>query len=286
MNLAGKRAIVFGGATGLLGMAVSKALMKNGVKTVDLSSSDMDILDQDAVQKLLEKEKPDFLINAVAYTQVDLAEDEEEKAFALNSTAPALLATQAARFNIPFIHFSTDFVFNGNRNTPYTVEDKPNAKSVYGISKAAGEKGLLELGYEKTLIIRTSWLFGPNKTNFVHKILGFSREREELKVVNDQTGSPSYTPDVAEFTLKLIQNERFGIFHVANSGTATWFDLASTAVEMYTPDCTVTPVTTEEFPTKASRPNYSVLDLTALEQAVGSLPRHWRSAVEEYVKTL
>ncbi|WP_147821224.1 dTDP-4-dehydrorhamnose reductase [Salidesulfovibrio onnuriiensis] len=286
IDLKGKKAVVFGGATGLLGQALVRQLQEQDVTTVGYSSADMDILDQKTVEKILDRETPDFIFNAVAYTQVDQAEEDEEMAFALNATVPALIAAQAARRNIPFIHFSTDFVFKGNSNVPYQETDRPNAISVYGISKAAGEKGLLELGYPKTLIIRISWLFGPDKTNFVDKILNLAREREQLNVVNDQTGSPSYTPDIARNTLELVRRGKTGIYHLCNSGSATWFDLAATAVKMAEIPCAVEPVPTSAYPTKAARPAYSVLDLSAFRQATGITPRHWRDALEEYVTVL
>lgn len=284
IDLKGKKAVVFGGATGLLGQALVRELQEDGLETVGLSSADFDVLDQQQIEQTLHSERPDFIFNCVAYTQVDQAEEEEELAFALNATAPSLMARQAAHLNIPFIHFSTDFVFKGNSNMPYQEQDRPNAISVYGISKAAGEKGLQELGYGKTLIVRVSWLFGPHKTNFVDKILKLAKERDRLTVVSDQTGSPSYTPDIAHNTIELVRRERFGLYHVSNSGSASWFDLASAAVEEAGIDCTIEPISTSEFPTKAMRPPYSVLDLTAFRKATGTTPRHWRDALEDYVR--
>lgn len=283
IELKGKKAVVFGGSTGLLGQALVKALQKAEMQTVGFSTTDVDVLDQKMVEDILKRESPDFIFNAVAYTQVDLAEDEEEKAFALNSTVPVLIATQASRMGVPFIHYSTDFVFNGSGTAPYQETDHPNAVSVYGISKAAGEKGLQELGYPKTLIIRISWLFGPDKTNFVDKILKLAEEREELTVVSDQTGSPSYAPDIAEHTLELLRKEAFGTYHLCNSGSATWFDLAAAAVDLADVHCHVEPVPTSAYPTKAVRPHYSVLDFSAYRDATGITPRHWRDALAEYI---
>lgn len=283
MELQGKTVVIFGG-TGLLGQSLTKALKAAKAKPKPLSTKDCDILEPKTVEKVLNKHDPDIIINAAAFTQVDLAENQEEAAFALNATAPSLLAVEAAKRGVPFVHYSTDFVFSGKQDTPYTVYDEPGAYSVYGISKAEGEKNLLILGYHNTLIIRISWLFGPGKMNFVEKILTLAESRDRLTVVNDQTGSPSYAPDIASNSIKLIERDATGIFHLANSGEATWFDLASEAVRLAGLNCTVEPVPTSAYPTAAVRPKYSVLDLTRFTQVTGETPRPWREALAQYVK--
>ncbi|MEF2231971.1 MAG: dTDP-4-dehydrorhamnose reductase [Pseudodesulfovibrio sp.] len=284
MNLTGLRVMVLGGRTGLLGQALTRALTDAGAKPLPLSSKDCDILDPHCVSRVLDRKDPDLLINAAAYTQVDRAEDEEELAFAINATAPPLLAAEAAKRAIPFIHYSTDFVFRGNKRTPYSVYDETGAFSVYGISKTEGERGLLDLGYDRTLIIRTSWLFGPGRINFVEKILSLADAQDVINVVNDQTGSPSYAPDVAENTLRLIELDATGMFHLANSGETTWHGLARAAVELAGIDCVVAPIPSSAYPTKAVRPHYSVLDLTRFAQTTGVPPRHWREALQQYVR--
>lgn len=284
MQLEGMTIVIFGGKTGLLGQALAEAFTAANAKSIPLSSKDCDILDLKAVEKTLERYDPDLLVNAAAYTQVDMAEDEEEAAFALNATAPPLLAVEAAKRGIPFVHYSTDFIFSGRQqHTPYTVYDNPGAFSAYGISKAEGEKNLLSLGYDKTLIIRISWLFGPARLNFVEKILTLCKKRDTLSVVDDQTGSPSYAPDVATNTVKLLEHEATGIYHLANSGTTTWHGLASAAVELAGVDCKVDPVPTSAYPTKAVRPAYSALDLSRFTQTTGETPRHWQDALKQYV---
>jgi dTDP-4-dehydrorhamnose reductase len=283
MRFKGKSVVILGGKTGLLGQALTNAFRQAGARTFPLSSRDCDILDPKSVERIMDRRDPDVLINAAAYTQVDLAEEQEEMAFALNATAPPLLASLAAKRLIPFVHFSTDFVFRGDKRTPYLPYDEQTPFSVYGISKADGERGLLRFGYDRTLIIRTSWLFGPGKMNFVEKILSLCESRDTLTVVNDQTGSPSYTPDVASGTLALLANEATGIHHLANSGEATWFDLAAEAVHLAGLDCTVEPIPSSAYPTKAVRPPYSVLDLGRFIQATGRTPRHWKQALEQYV---
>jgi dTDP-4-dehydrorhamnose reductase len=283
MRIEGLRVAILGGRTGLLGQALTKAFGRAGAMAFPLSRKDCDVLDPLCVEKWLDRNDPDLLINATGYTQVDLAEDEPEKAFALNATAPPLLATLAARRAIPFIHYSTDFVFNGSKHSPYTEYDEANSTSVYGISKADGERGLLKLGYDRTLIIRISWLFGPGRTNFVKKILGLAATRRNLSVVNDQIGSPSYTPDIAENTIRLVERDASGIFHLANSGETSWHGLANTAVNLANTDCTVSPVPTSAYPTKAVRPSYSVLDLAKFTRTTGATPRRWEDALRQYV---
>lgn len=277
--------VIFGGKTGLLGQSLTTALTEAKAKVKPLSSEDGDILDPKTIEKLLNRLDPDLLINAAAYTQVDLAEEQEEIAFALNATAPPLLAAEAAKRGIPFVHYSTDFVFRGDKDSPYTVYDKPGAFSVYGISKAEGESNLLSLGYHNTLIIRVSWLFGPGKMNFVEKILSLAESKDTLTVVNDQTGSPSYAPDVATNTIRLLEEDATGIYHLANSDEATWFDLASEAIKLADVDCNVEPVPTSAYPTPATRPAYSVLDLSRFTQTTGETPRPWREALQKYVKS-
>ncbi len=283
MHLKGKTILIIGGKTGLLGQALTNACKKAGAKPVPLSSKDCNILEPLSIEQLLNRRDPDILINAAAYTQVDLAEDNEEMAFALNATAPPLLASLAAKRQIPFVHYSTDFVFRGDKRTPYSVYDEPSPFSVYGISKADGERGLLKLGYDKTLIIRISWLFGPGRTNFVEKILSLCDSNDALTVVNDQTGSPSYAPDVAENTLRLLEHDASGIYHLANSGETTWYGLAAKAVALAKKQCAVEPVPSSAYPTKADRPTYSVLDLTKFAQTTGAHPRHWEDALQNYV---
>jgi len=283
VELKGKAVVIFGGKTGLLGQALTEAFQGEGAKVVPLSSSDCDILDPKKVEVLLDKRDPDIIINAAAYTQVDLAEEEEEAAFALNATAPPLLAIEAAKRGVPFVHYSTDFVFGGSKKSPYTAYDEQSAFSVYGISKAEGEKNLISLGYDKTLIIRISWLFGPGKMNFVEKILSLAEERDTLTVVNDQTGSPSYAPDVATNTIKLLENDATGIYHLTNSGETTWHGLASAAIELAGIDCDVQPVPSSAYPTTATRPKYSVLDLSRFIDTTKETPRHWRDALTEYI---
>lgn len=283
MNIKGLKVAVLGGRHGLLGQSLTRSFTESGAEVLPLGRADCDIIDPHSVAAILDQHKPELLINAAAYTQVDLAEEEEEAAFALNATAPPLLGTLAAERDIPIVHYGTDFVFRGNQHTPRKEDDQANPFSVYGISKLDGERGLLKLDYAKTLIIRIAWLFGPGRVNFVEKILSLCESRDTLQVVNDQTGSPSYAPDIAQGTIRLLEHDACGLYHLANSGETTWYGLASAAVKLAELPCEVQPVPSSAYPTKAMRPPYSVLDLTKYRQTTGATPRHWREALKTYV---
>ncbi|OEU68659.1 MAG: dTDP-4-dehydrorhamnose reductase [Desulfovibrio sp. S3730MH75] len=283
IDLKGKKAIVFGGRTGLLGQSLTEVLRSHGAITIPLSRNDFDPLNEESLTALLEREEPNFILNTIAYTMVDQAEDEEKKAHLLNTTFPVILARLAKKHNSKLIHFSTDFVFDGKKDSPYTEEDKTNPKSVYGETKLAAETKLIKSGYENILIIRTAWLFGPNKTNFVHKILNFARERDSLSIVHDQSGSPTYTPDLAEYTAQLLIAEATGIYNVVNSGKASWCELAAEAINCAGINCPVNPVPTSSYPTKAVRPPYSVLDTEKFATTTGITPRPWVQALRDYI---
>jgi len=292
-----KKALVFGGTNGLLGRAVVHALAAAGVEAVPIAGTDVDYFDADALDEFLDQHEPpesdqDYdpadlcLINAVAYTQVDKAEDEAEEAYRLNAALPALLGVVAEERGLRMVHFSTDFVFDGRKGAPYLPGDPVNPLSVYGASKLAGEEALLSLDIPGLLILRTAWLFGPGKMNFVQRILELAAQRPELNVVADQHGSPTCTTDLADLTVALLRNEATGVLHAANSGPATWFELASEAVTLAGLPCKVNPIPTSGYPTRAVRPPNSVLDVSETIRLAGHAPRPWREALAEYVAAL
>ena len=283
MDLTGLKALVLGGANGLLGQALVRALADAGAEPLALSSTDVDYDDEDALAALLDRESPALVINAVAYTQVDQAEDDAKEADALNRVLPKRLVRLCRARNLLLVHFSTDFVFSGQGDAPYRPDDDTGPVSVYGETKLAGEQAVLAEYPGGALVVRTSWLFGPGRTNFVHKILGLARERDRLTVVHDQCGSPSYTPDLAAGTLALVRADARGVFHLANAGEASWCELATEAVRAAGLPCRVEPVPTSAYPTKAQRPAYSVLDLSDFTSATGITPRPWPQAVRDYV---
>ena len=225
-----------------------------------------------------------MVFNTVSYTQVDRAEDEPDAAWRLNRDFPAALGRIAPKVGFRLVHYSTDFVFDGRKTQPYTLSDEPNPLSVYGKSKLAGENALLRSGLSGLLILRTAWLFGPGRKNFVLTILTLAKSREQLGVVHDQIGSPTYTVDLAKNTLRLLDApDAQGIFHLVNSGQASWCELAAEAVKLAGLSCTVNAITTAEYPTKAVRPAFSVLSTEKYTQRTGHTPRSWLQALQDYV---
>lgn len=278
-----KRAVVLGGRSGLLGMSLTRALALAGWTPLPVGRADFDPFDQGRLRDYCKETRADAVFNAVAYTAVDKAEDERDEAFRLNRNLPRLLGLTMRELALPLVHFSTDFVFDGKKDAPYTPKDAPAPESAYGQSKLAGEQALFEAAPGGLLVIRTSWLFGPGKGNFVSTILGLAKDRDRLTVVADQTGSPSYTPDLALNAVKLLESGASGLFHLASSGKATWCELAAEAVSLAGLNCRVDPITTEQWPTRARRPRYSVLDLDDFTEATGVIPRPWEQGLRDYV---
>lgn len=278
-----RSAVVLGGKTGLLGQALCMAMTRRGWTVHAPGRADLDLFDRPAVEDYLTRTGADILFNTVAYTKVDQAEDEPSEAARLNRQLPLVLGQAARNAGVRLVHYSTDFVFNGRKTTPYTTEDQPDPRSVYGSTKLQGERELLALGLPGLLIIRTSWLFGPCKINFVTRILELAAARPELSVVHDQVGSPSYTPDLAANSLALVESGAAGLFHLANSGQASWCELAAEAVRGADLPCRVKPITSAQYPQKAVRPAYSVLDLSKFTAATGITPRPWLQALREFL---
>ncbi|THB64518.1 MAG: dTDP-4-dehydrorhamnose reductase [Desulfovibrio sp.] len=282
--MAGLKAVILGGKTGMLGRALLDAALKMGLDALPLGREDYDMLDADSLARMVDREEPDLLFNAIAYTNVDKAEEEEDQAQAVNACLPGNLARLAKAHGFQLIHFSTDFVFDGkNRSTPYLENDEPNPLCAYGRTKLAGERKILEVDPDRFCIVRTAWLFGPGRKNFVKTMLTLAQDRDELRVVHDQIGSPTYTPDLASLSLALAELDVRGIFHAANSGVASWCELAAEAISLGGFNTTVTAIPTEEYPTPAARPAYSVLDTTKLVKITGVTPRPWVQALRDYV---
>lgn len=277
------RAIVLGGQTGLLGRPLTKALTDAGFAVLPTTRSELDPFDAAAVSRALADFSATHLFNTVAYTAVDAAEDDAAEAYRLNRDLPALLAKACDAAKAMLVHYGTDFVFSGEKDAPYTEEDPTDPQSVYGASKLAGEQAILETGLLKYQILRTAWLFGPGKKNFVSTILRLAKGREELRVVGDQVGSPTYTLDLAGWSADLAATGRTGIFHAVGSGQASWCELAAEAVIAAGLPCRVVSIASSEYPQKAKRPKFSVLSTTKLAEAIGREPRPWVQTVREYV---
>lgn len=279
-----RKALVLGGRTGMLGQALVKVLSESGYNVVPHGREDVDVLDFNALQDYMAEVDPDVVFNAVAYTEVDRAEDEKDKAQRLNVDLPAALARICGKIPFQLVHYSTDFVFDGRSTKPYTLSDEANPLSVYGKTKLAGENALLRAGLPGLLILRTSWLFGPGRKNFVKTILTLAKNREQLGVVHDQVGCPTYTMDLAKYSLALAEaNGAHGLFHVVNSGESSWCELAAEAVNLAGLRCTVTAISTGEYPAKAVRPQYSVMSTDKFTHWTGITPRPWAQALRDYI---
>lgn len=282
----------------MLGMALVRVLEEAGIAVQAtgrpgtgcvLSSDSTDIVHE--LCDMLQEAEADVVFNTWAYTQVDDAQDHPEAAHFVNATLAALPGEAIGRQKKQphLVHYSTDFVFDCAAGRPCTEQDRPAPASVYGTSKLAGEELLLKQLSDKGLhslqIIRTAWLFGPGKKNFVRTMLDLCTRQKELRVVDDQTGSPTYTPDLAAYSLALVRHGSSGVFHIVNSGSATWCELAREAVAQTAASCIVRGIASHEYPQKAKRPAFSVLDTTKFTTATGITPRHWTEAVCDYVHT-
>jgi len=237
----------------------------------------------DKYEELIKDIQPEVVINCTAYTKVDLAEKEEEEAFLLNSQNIENLARFAKKYKHKLVHFSTDYVFDGALKKAYTENNKTNPKTIYGKTKREGEKAVLALG-NKGLVIRTSWLFGPSSSNFVQAIVRKLKTGETLSVVNDQTGSPTYTKDLALAALALVKHKKHGLFHFANSGETTWHNFAIKVRAYLGYSNPIIPIKTRDLNLPASRPEYSVLQCRKYMEATNQSIRSWDKALGDYLK--
>ena len=264
----------------MLGTAV-EAAVPSTVQLVALRHGDFAIEDAQAVERTVGRERPDWIINCAAYTQVDRAEAEPETAQRVNAIGPANLARAARQTGARLLQISTDYVFDGRAARPYREDDPVGPLNVYGRTKLAGEQAVRDILPQEHLIVRSQWLFGAGGPNFVATILRLARERPELKVVNDQHGRPTYAPDLAVALWKLIACDARGTVHCANEGEATWFDVARAAIIAAGLRTLVVPCTTADMPRPARRPQFSVLDCARYGGIVGSPLRPWQAALKQ-----
>ena len=281
--------ILIVGANGQLGNCFRK-LAPDFQSNFDFNFTDsetLDITDQDQVSDFFEDYKPDFCINASAYTAVDLAETELEKAFAVNADGVANLAESCRKYNAVFFHISTDYVFDGETNISYSEDNFTNPQSVYGASKLKGEEFALELN-PKSIIIRTSWLYSEFNKNFVKTMLHLFSVKDELGIVADQFGQPTKANDLAEVVMKIIQNQSktFGVFHFSNYPETSWFHFAEKIAEFSDSKVKLKAITTEDFPTPAKRPKRSTMSLDKIENTYNISLKHWENSLEECLDLL
>ncbi len=251
------------------------------------SSTDLDITDEASVESYFENLKPDFCVNAAAYTAVDLAESEEEKAYSVNAYGVENLAKVSKKYNVIFIHVSTDYVFNGETNISYDEDNFTDPIGVYGNSKRKGEELALEEN-DKTIILRTSWLYSEFNKNFVKTMLNLFSIKDELNIVADQFGQPTNANDLAEAIMKIIEteNKHYGIFHFSNYPETTWFDFAKEIAELNGSTLKLNPITTDQYPTPAKRPMRSTMALDKIEKLYKIEPKRWEVSLEECIEIL
>lgn len=280
------RALVTG-AAGQLGRALA-ASPPTGARITALDRISLDIADSAAVSDLLERERPDLLINAAAYTAVDRAESEPDAARRVNAEGPGILARACRDAGVRMIHVSTDFVFDGVGGTPLAPEAPTGPLSVYGATKLDGEHRVLET-LPEALVVRTAWVCSAHGRNFMNTMLRLMRERGEVRVVCDQFGTPTFVGDLAEAIWGLAGRGAVGIQHWTQSGAATWYDFAEAIRRegqnrnLLGTDARVVPISTEEFPTPARRPRFSVLDCSQAYTMLGAAGRHWQDALGETI---
>lgn len=268
--------ILVTGAKGMLGQDLCPVLEDEDFEVVETDIHNLDITDINQVKKMITEEKPDMVIHCAGYTNVDLAEAEPEKAEKINTLGTENLAKTCGKNDITMIYISTDYVFDGTNDKPYKPEDEPNPQSVYGKTKRGGEIAVQKY-CEKYYITRTSWLYGHHGKNFVETMISIS-QNPEIKVVDDQTGCPTWTMELCNGIVKLINEEApYGIYHICGSEPTTWYNFAKEIYHLMKLDVNLKPCTTDEYPRPAKRPHYSAMDNDGI-------CRNWKLALKDYLK--
>lgn len=274
--------ILVTGAGGQVGGELATGLRPHG-EVMALDRAALDLTKPDAIVAVMRDAAPDIVVNAAAYTAVDLAERERELAFAVNARAPQVLAEEAKRIGALLVHYSTDYVFDGGATTPYDESSPPAPINVYGQSKLDGERAIAASG-AAAIVLRTSWVYGLTGRNFLLTIRRLARERDEIRIVADQLGTPNWSRDLAQATARLVAlgrgalAERAGLYHFTSTGSTTWYGFAR-AIVGDAPKPRVTPIATSEYPTPARRPAYGVLATDKLERTFGFRLPAWQDGL-------
>jgi len=291
------------GASGQLGHVLAARLCNIG-DIIAPTHSQMDLTDADAIRRVVVATQPDLIINAAAYTAVDQAEAQPQLAYAINAIAPAILAQQAQFLSIPLIHFSTDYVFDGNGSTPYREDHLPQPRNIYGMSKLAGEHAIAAY-CENYWILRTSWVYGAHGSNFLKTILRLAQERDTLNVVDDQIGAPTWTHSIADALMHMLSaadaqeiaqriNTSHGLYHLTATGSTSWHHYARTIVHMLSTlhmplrlqESDISALPSSAYPTAATRPLNSRLCVDKLQEAFALTLPHWQSALTDCIEEL
>ena len=285
-----RKKILVTGANGQLGMELQQLAPGNpGFDFVFTTREQLPLDDLNAINRFISEHKPQYCINCAAYTAVDKAESEKELAYRVNAEAPGEMAAACKKNNIQFIHVSTDYVFNGNGTAPYKEDEQTDPVNLYGASKLEGEK-LVMKNDPNAIIIRTAWVYSEFGKNFVKTMLRLMADKEQISVVSDQYGTPTYAADLAEAIMKIISTfenptshspltTHNGIYHFSNEGQITWYDFAVAIKDIIGSSCKVNPITTPQYPTPAKRPAYSVLDKTRIRDTFNIPIKDWKASL-------
>ena len=276
--------VLITGSNGQLGRSIQERSLLYPEFSFDFTDVDqLDITNKSALECYLKTSKPDVIINCAAYTAVDKAEEDKNLAYLINAEGPENLAKACKKHNCSLIHISTDYVFNGISHLPYTETMETNPPSVYGQSKLAGEKAILEYS-DSAIIIRTSWLYSEFGNNFLKTMLKYGSERDELRVIFDQIGTPTYAGDLAVSILKIINSNKklnqSEIYHFSNEGVISWYDFAKEIMDIAKVNCIITPIESYEYPLPAPRPHYSVLNKAKIKSTFGLSIPYWRDSLK------
>ena len=273
------------GVKGQLGYDVMNELEKQGLEGIGVDIDEMDITDADQVNKVIKEAAPDAVIHCAAYTAVDAAEDNEEICRNVNAQGTENIAKVCEELDIKMMYISTDYVFNGQGKRPWEPDDEREPLNVYGQTKYEGELAIEE-HVKKFFTVRIAWVFGVNGKNFIKTMLNLGKTHDHLTVVNDQTGSPTYTYDLARLLVDMIQTDKYGRYHATNEGLCTWYEFACEIFKQAGMDVSVAPVSSDEYPAKAKRPSNSRMDKSKLTaNGFQPLPT-WQDALSRYLKEI
>lgn len=274
--------ILITGANGQLGYDFQRLFKKENIEFIATDVNDLDITNIDEIRNFVKNKNIDLIINCAAYNNVDKAEDEVLLCEKLNTFAPRDLSLIAKEIGADFVTYSTDFVFDGEKTSPYTEEDAPNPLSIYGKTKLEGEKQVLS-NYDRSFVIRTSWVFGVANNNFNKQVISWSKGKNELSIVDDQVSSPTYSKDLAFYSWELIKTKKYGLYHLSNSGEGSKYDQAKYVLEKTNWNGKLNPAKTKDFNLKAKRAHYTKLNSEKLEKIIGKKIPNWQNGIDRFL---
>lgn len=273
------------GVKGQLGYDVVKELEKRGLEAIGVDIEEMDITDANSVETVIKAAAPDAVIHCAAYTAVDAAEENVELCRKVNADGPRNIAKVCKELDIKMIQISTDYVFNGDGERPWEPDDEGEPQSVYGLTKYEGELAVKEV-LDKYFIVRIAWVFGVNGKNFVKTMINLGKTRDKLTVVCDQFGSPTYTYDLAKLLVDMVQTDKYGVYHATNEGFCNWYEFACEIFKQTGIKVEVAPVTSDQYPTKAKRPENSRMSKEKLTASGFDRLPDWQDALARYLKEI